>query len=160
MICVYAESHISTSILIIYTFIWIPFRQIAESILKIFTYLFNPHQIQETDLFQESTANTTYQLDLPVSRFQDLHGRVGETDTKIDGDEKEMCSVCLMDFEEDDLVNKLPRCRHVFHVECMEKWLDRCQLTCPLCRTLVLQAPASPSKMWDSSFCILAPHQD
>ncbi|KAL3820738.1 hypothetical protein ACJIZ3_006643 [Penstemon smallii] len=150
MICLYAESHLCTFTLIIYNFIVIPFLQITQSILRFFTYLFNPHQLPENhDHFQE----TQCEINLPVSRFQDLDS---SNKGSID-DEEEMCSICLMEFQNEDLVNKLPKCGHLFHMECMEKWLDRCQFTCPLCRSLVLDVHSSPCKNWASDFCVL-PH--
>eukprot|EP01121_Diplochlamys_sp_Union-15-3_P007218 TRINITY_DN1815_c0_g1_i1.p1 TRINITY_DN1815_c0_g1~~TRINITY_DN1815_c0_g1_i1.p1 ORF type:complete len:220 (+),score=29.09 TRINITY_DN1815_c0_g1_i1:56-715(+) len=42
------------------------------------------------------------------------------------------CTICLVDFEEGDDVNKLP-CNHFFHPECIKKWLLM-QDACPLCK--------------------------
>lgn len=33
-----------------------------------------------------------------------------------------ICSVCLGDFDEEDLV-RVTKCRHVFHSECIEEWV-------------------------------------
>ncbi|KAK9091817.1 hypothetical protein Syun_026728 [Stephania yunnanensis] len=44
------------------------------------------------------------------------------------------CSVCLARFKPHSQVSNLP-CAHVFHKLCLEKWLDYCNFTCPLCRT-------------------------
>ncbi|KAE9614791.1 hypothetical protein Lal_00036079 [Lupinus albus] len=46
------------------------------------------------------------------------------------------CSICLQDFEDGELVNILPKCGHLFHLECIEKWLIQ-QGSCPMCRTYV-----------------------
>lgn len=43
------------------------------------------------------------------------------------------CSVCLSQFEEDDLLRLLPQCKHVFHVSCLDPWLKD-HITCPFCR--------------------------
>jgi len=42
------------------------------------------------------------------------------------------CVVCLCEFEDDEDVVRLP-CRHVFHAECIHRWL-RQDATCPQCR--------------------------
>jgi hypothetical protein len=43
------------------------------------------------------------------------------------------CSICLDDFEDGDLVRKLP-CNHEYHSECIVKWLVERHSTCPLCK--------------------------
>uniref|UniRef100_A0A7N0UH96 RING-type domain-containing protein n=1 Tax=Kalanchoe fedtschenkoi TaxID=63787 RepID=A0A7N0UH96_KALFE len=47
----------------------------------------------------------------------------------------EPCAVCLNRLEEEDAVRRL-RCCHVFHAECIDKWIeyDQENVTCPLCR--------------------------
>ncbi|XP_027089755.2 putative RING-H2 finger protein ATL12 [Coffea arabica] len=47
------------------------------------------------------------------------------------------CSICLCEIEEGDEAREL-HCNHVFHKNCLEKWLQRCHATCPLCRSLVV----------------------
>lgn len=43
------------------------------------------------------------------------------------------CSICLGEFDDGDKVKVLPKCRHCFHCECVDKWL-RTRSSCPLCR--------------------------
>ncbi|KAJ8769576.1 hypothetical protein K2173_005179 [Erythroxylum novogranatense] len=47
------------------------------------------------------------------------------------------CAVCLSEFCDGESVRKL-RCQHVFHKDCLDKWLQQCLATCPLCRGKVL----------------------
>uniref|UniRef100_A0A7N0TID6 RING-type E3 ubiquitin transferase n=1 Tax=Kalanchoe fedtschenkoi TaxID=63787 RepID=A0A7N0TID6_KALFE len=60
---------------------------------------------------------------LPVFRFASLAG-------PKEGLE---CAVCLSGFEPSDVLRLLPKCKHAFHVECVDTWLDA-HSTCPLCR--------------------------
>eukprot|EP00250_Pteridium_aquilinum_P014454 c22002_g1_i1 orf=1239-1763(-) len=53
------------------------------------------------------------------------------------------CAVCLCEFEQGQEVQITPNCCHVFHSECIHKWLDQDQKTCPLCRTSLVAAPIS-----------------
>ncbi|KAH1263718.1 hypothetical protein AAZX31_02G273900 [Glycine max] len=46
------------------------------------------------------------------------------------------CSICFQDFEDGELVRILPKCDHLFHLECIDKWLVQ-QGSCPMCRTYV-----------------------
>ncbi|XP_021656558.1 E3 ubiquitin-protein ligase RHA1B [Hevea brasiliensis] len=47
------------------------------------------------------------------------------------------CAVCLSEFAEEENVRDL-KCKHVFHKDCLDKWLLQCRSTCPLCRCKVL----------------------
>ncbi|XAR69473.1 hypothetical protein NMG60_11001066 [Bertholletia excelsa] len=60
---------------------------------------------------------------LPIFRFGSLRG---------DKDGLE-CAVCLNPFEPTEVLKLLPKCKHAFHVECVDKWLIT-HGTCPLCR--------------------------
>ncbi|CAE7544580.1 RHA2B [Symbiodinium sp. CCMP2456] len=55
------------------------------------------------------------------------------------------CAICLAALEPGCKVSSLP-CRHVFHVECIERWMLQAArvnraLCCPLCRTQVPESP-------------------
>ncbi|XP_009407086.2 E3 ubiquitin-protein ligase ATL6-like [Musa acuminata AAA Group] len=43
------------------------------------------------------------------------------------------CAVCLSEFDDDDELRLLPRCRHLFHTDCIDVWLAS-HVTCPVCR--------------------------
>ncbi|KAH6835826.1 hypothetical protein C2S53_006581 [Perilla frutescens var. hirtella] len=43
------------------------------------------------------------------------------------------CAVCLSRFEDTELLRLLPKCRHAFHMNCIDKWLEN-HSSCPLCR--------------------------
>ncbi|CAI9770461.1 unnamed protein product [Fraxinus pennsylvanica] len=142
MISLCAQSHLSTATLILFTCIWIPFHQIKQALLIIFGLLvYAFYRGDNVHLHQEPIQVV---LDLPECQFQDLDlSKNGEDDRGIE----EICSICLMEFENEDLVNKLPNCKHIFHIHCIEKWLDRNQFTCPMCRSLLLHVNASPCKL-------------
>lgn len=48
-----------------------------------------------------------------------------------------MCSVCLDEFEEDEVVRQLVPCKHLFHTECITPWLTQRSGNCPLCKVAV-----------------------
>lgn len=56
------------------------------------------------------------------------------------------CAVCLMSFRNKDQVWKLSNCSHVFHKQCLDRWLRYdARMTCPLCRTsLITTTPELP----------------
>ncbi|CAN4126022.1 unnamed protein product [Withania somnifera] len=48
------------------------------------------------------------------------------------------CTVCLNDVVGGEDCRKLPKCGHVFHVVCVDTWLE-CNWTCPICRRQVTE---------------------
>ncbi|GAU23679.1 hypothetical protein TSUD_304540 [Trifolium subterraneum] len=60
---------------------------------------------------------------LPIFKFGSLTGQKEGLD----------CAVCLSKFESSEVLRLLPKCKHAFHVECVDTWLDA-HSTCPLCR--------------------------
>ena len=52
------------------------------------------------------------------------------------------CSICLADYKDTDWLRLLPDCGHLFHKDCVDKWL-RLNLSCPVCRTSPLPTPLS-----------------
>ena len=47
------------------------------------------------------------------------------------------CSICFDDIVEGESVYDIP-CKHQFHLQCLEKWLNRRKDSCPLCRQKML----------------------
>lgn len=60
---------------------------------------------------------------LPAFRFGSLRGQKEGLD----------CAVCLNGFDDAEVLRLLPKCKHAFHVECVDTWLGA-HSTCPLCR--------------------------
>lgn len=60
---------------------------------------------------------------LAYSEVKDLHIGKGALE----------CAVCLNEFEDDETLRLLPKCDHVFHLECIDMWLAS-HTTCPVCR--------------------------
>lgn len=53
------------------------------------------------------------------------------------------CAICMCDYEDDETVLKLPSCEHLFHKECISKWLKESSTKCPVCKAVV--APGKPN---------------
>jgi E3 ubiquitin-protein ligase ATL41 len=50
------------------------------------------------------------------------------------GGDGAQCSVCLGAVQPGEMVRRLPLCKHLYHVECIDMWLAS-HATCPLCRS-------------------------
>ncbi|ESQ27962.1 hypothetical protein EUTSA_v10018859mg [Eutrema salsugineum] len=54
------------------------------------------------------------------------------------------CAICLSELVKGDKSRLLPKCRHSFHVECIDMWFQS-HSTCPICRNTVLGPPEQGS---------------
>ncbi|KAE8718806.1 hypothetical protein F3Y22_tig00109987pilonHSYRG00045 [Hibiscus syriacus] len=63
---------------------------------------------------------------LPFFRFSSLRGSKQGLE----------CTVCLSKFEDVEILRLLPKCKHGFHIGCIDKWLEK-HSSCPLCRQKV-----------------------
>ncbi|KAF4353202.1 hypothetical protein F8388_014670 [Cannabis sativa] len=50
------------------------------------------------------------------------------------------CSICLTEYQANDIVRTLPNCFHYFHSNCIDEWL-RLNASCPICRNSPLISP-------------------
>ncbi|KAG7026174.1 RING-H2 finger protein ATL16, partial [Cucurbita argyrosperma subsp. argyrosperma] len=46
------------------------------------------------------------------------------------------CAVCLMEFQPEEELRKIPICSHLFHVDCIDIWFQN-NSNCPLCRATI-----------------------
>ncbi|TKY58294.1 putative RING-H2 finger protein ATL12 [Spatholobus suberectus] len=63
---------------------------------------------------------------LPFFRFSSLKGSKQGLE----------CTVCLSQFEDTEILRLLPKCKHAFHMNCIDRWLES-HSSCPLCRNEV-----------------------
>ncbi|EXC13620.1 RING-H2 zinc finger protein RHA1a [Morus notabilis] len=89
----------------------------------------SPSSSPSTQLIRDSLVLTT---------FGDITERLrNDNDT---------CAVCLNRLRTNDEVRELRNCCHVFHRECLDRWLDHDHhKTCPLCRAPFLTPSQSQS---------------
>ncbi|KAL1554644.1 RING-type E3 ubiquitin transferase [Salvia divinorum] len=45
----------------------------------------------------------------------------------------EECAICLSEYAIGERIRILEKCRHGFHMQCIERWLNSCS-SCPICR--------------------------
>lgn len=46
---------------------------------------------------------------------------------------REVCAICLEDYKDGEILKSLP-CQHEFHLGCVESWLKKGGLFCPVCK--------------------------
>ncbi|VDO04816.1 unnamed protein product [Rodentolepis nana] len=89
----------------------------------------------------ESINDFLHQYDFFPDRKYDqkLRTLIPSQPISIKGDDHKLeCNICLCDYRTGQKVRHLP-CGHVFHRECVDKWLANAE-TCPKCRKHVVNA--------------------
>ena len=97
------------------------------------------HRISDlTQTFESITDEQLMTFDEPEVQFTTglLEGDIKNIPTicitKADVESQVRCTICCTDYNEGDMVNKLP-CNHLYHIECVTTWL-KSNGTCPNCR--------------------------
>lgn len=87
--------------------------------------------------FPPSTVASSQRIrdNLILTTFRDVIERLPENRSL------NTCAVCLNQLSMQDEVRELRNCCHVYHRECIDRWVDRDHdnhMTCPLCRAPLL----------------------
>lgn len=92
-------------------------------------------QLQHLFSMHDSGVEQVFIDTLPVFLYGSIRGLKDSAD----------CAVCLNEFANEDKLRLLPKCKHAFHMECIDTWLLS-NSTCPLCRRSLLPEaePVSP----------------
>ncbi|KAL7096931.1 hypothetical protein ACP275_10G111300 [Erythranthe tilingii] len=94
-----------------------------------------------------SGVDKTVVESLPFFRFSSLKGSRQGLE----------CSVCLAKFEDVEILRLLPKCKHAFHIDCIDRWLEK-HSTCPLCRHRVTVDDLSQELPYSDSLRFLSEH--
>ncbi|AAG50733.1 putative transcription factor C2H2 family [Arabidopsis thaliana] len=124
-----------------------PLFQITQLILKDVVN-FDPHKtspLLET-IFPDSISGTRLCVEMalaservpaPFDMYLHVTVRFVEESTSSSPLENKTCAICLEDMSQDvHDYQEMPNCPHVFHNDCIYKWLGHSNL-CPLCRTVL-----------------------
>jgi Ring finger domain len=84
-------------------------------------------------LFKRATNYLRYRA--VMSKIHSLAPATADDVARVGG----TCIICRDDMAETSGLRKLA-CDHVFHLPCLQSWLER-QQTCPICRTAIFGAP-------------------
>ncbi|CAN7078574.1 hypothetical protein Bca4012_077737 [Brassica carinata] len=74
---------------------------------------------------------------IPILKFKkrrDGDSRNDHVFTEGEENTSQECSVCLNEFQEEEKLRIIPNCSHLFHIDCIDIWLQN-NANCPLCRT-------------------------
>ncbi|CAI9762028.1 unnamed protein product [Fraxinus pennsylvanica] len=95
---------------------------------------------------QTSTISTNQMQSIPLNNQELMRGnstvQLVVTSKYSKECKAEVCAICLSEFKEGDEVRVLAECTHIFHVLCVNQWLQN-HCSCPLCRATTGLAPLS-----------------
>ncbi|CAB9530932.1 region, transmembrane domain- and RING domain-containing protein 1 [Seminavis robusta] len=103
------------------------------------------HNNSTTDLSESTTKTPTAALsEIDNMTSSETVSHAATTDEEqgrstFSGGMQSTCSICIDDFEQGEKLRMLPRCRHMFHTECILPWLTERQGCCPLCKVEVIE---------------------
>lgn len=86
------------------------------------------------------TAAAIIKRQLSVDEYNRVAVRMKNEDDDNHDDEDPRCAVCLDNLEGSHEARELLNCRHVYHRHCLDAWVEKGHLTCPLCRAKLLAA--------------------
>jgi hypothetical protein len=56
-----------------------------------------------------------------------------EQENQNENEPEDMCVICREEMGNTDILRKIKKCGHYFHVNCLDRWLES-KITCPSCR--------------------------
>ncbi|XP_073039061.1 brassinosteroid-responsive RING protein 1-like [Primulina eburnea] len=113
-------------------FLWEFFKKfIIFTLFKLMGFSGTPET--ETRLQENQTRKPTELIRklLPVIEISEQSANAHAGSGEISGS----CAVCLCEYLGGEEIRCLRTCEHVFHRSCLDRWMNRDQWTCPLCRT-------------------------
>ncbi|KGN56500.1 hypothetical protein Csa_010889 [Cucumis sativus] len=126
---------------------------IRSLIVSLFQFLGLSDFLESNVVWPENPTSIFYDRSVPTILIEKFVPVVKFTDIVAAVEfPPECCAVCLCEFQDDDEVRFLKNCKHIFHKECLDRWMIRDQRSCPLCRTLIVPEESIPPLM-DFSDC-------
>ena len=105
-------------------------RTLLNSSFSNFETLFNG-----TNVFDTSDVAVTLNKESLDSLESIRYGDI------ISKNKMQKCTICLEDFQQDDM-NIILHCNHHFHSDCVKEWLSKHSYKCPICRIEVGESEA------------------
>lgn len=105
-----------------------PFLAYAAFKLGISRFLLidEPMFSEQSEIVQEETTQRDPIVDM--FNFNQEESGISQDDAR--------CAICIEDYQENEVLCKLPECQHHFHEKCLNEWVSRRPL-CPLCKATI-----------------------
>lgn len=108
--------------------------------IHLFSHTQEEHPLTATTFYSPPTQNRgldQYTIQsIPISQFK-------KPENQSEKLELCECAVCLNEFQEEERLRIIPNCTHMFHIDCIDVWLQR-NSNCPICRTSISRTTLFP----------------
>ena len=92
-----------------------------------------PHQIRNLTTGDQQRSINATELDLDEAALHNYPKLIyAQAKLHKGNSTASCCSICLADYKDTDVLCLLPDCGHLFHVKCVDPWLQQ-HATCPVC---------------------------
>ena len=71
-----------------------------------------------------------------LSAFNDIESNTEIEILNVEEGHQDICVICRETFQNNDIVRKIKKCNHYFHLSCSNTWFNN-NITCPLCRQCI-----------------------
>ena len=90
-------------------------------------------EISVFELSNQIPLNLSGELNLSNEIIPSHFNVSNNTTTEIYNGLDTLCSICREQIKNNDVVKKIKKCNHFYHLTCIDKWFER-KSTCPVCR--------------------------
>jgi RING-finger-containing ubiquitin ligase len=85
----------------------------------------------------------TNQIDIQIPLL--VYRKSDSTGCSIYKFSQESCAICLDDFKEGEDLQQISECGHIFHLNCLTKWIQA-HKNCPYCRLKLIKSDQGEEK--------------
>lgn len=106
----------------------------TSSLVNLFQSIFN-QQPYTTEEDVRITVNDEQLNQLKYKKYEDITDAFCSDNNIVKATE---CTVCLETFKDDDTVI-ITKCKHLYHKDCINKWLVDYSVKCPICKNNIIE---------------------
>ena len=132
-----------TSIIVLVAFIIMAALTLT---ILLFLYRYVCRHFNHSDPTPTMSSQSDELAALPKFIYDDSCSASCSSATKSSLEPETNCPICLVEFLRGEELRVLPRCKHIYHKECIDQWLVLRSLHCPICRDRTIEPDVEPEK--------------